>query len=326
MTTETLERPVADAAPQAPAEDIFTPVKALAMPDTLAASRTANNAVRMAQGFVIATPEDFQLASDELASIKGKWNRMEAQRTSITGPMNKALTAINALFKGPMDLLKSAESTLKGSMLDFSDEQDRIAAAAKKKADEEAAAAQKLLDDAAREVEAKAAAERQAIADAAAQTVRENAEKLEKLEQEAIEAAKSGDTSKIDAIEEQIGSVVESGDLAARQAREQSAQVNQAATVQAANLRAQSEATTSAVFTQVAPVKAAGVSKSTTYDFELLDMAKLVKHLAERPELCNLVTVDSVKMRAYVKSLGANANLPGVKVFSKSSISSRARG
>lgn len=320
MTTDILEAPVAAAE-----ENILAPVKALQLPDAVAANRTASNAVRMADSFVIATAEDFSMAADELASIKGKWNKLETQRTAITGPMNTALAAINNLFRGPMTMLKTAEATLKGSMLVYTEEQERIAAAAKKKRDEEAAVAQKLLDDAAREVENRAAAERQRIADEAAATARENAEKLEKLEQEAIAAGQSGDAAQMEAIEEQIGTLVESGDLSSRQAREEAAQIDESATIQAANLRAAASQTSSMVSTYSAPVKAAGVSKSTTYDYELLDMTKLVKHLAANPALCQLVTVDSAKMRAYVKSLGENANLPGVRVFSKSSISSRAR-
>lgn len=322
MTTETLDAPAQSAA--ATAENILTPVKALQLPDTVAANRTASNAVRMADSFVIATTEDLALAAEELAAIKGKWNRLEAQRTAITGPMNTALTAINALFKGPMGMLKDAEATLKRSILTYTEEQEKIAAAAKKKRDEEAAAAQRKIDDEAREIETKAAAERKRIADDAAATARENAEKLDKLEKEAIAAGQSGDAAQLEAIEEQIGSLVESGDLASRQAREQAAEIDESATVQAANLRAAS-AQTSMVSTYTPPVKTAGVSKSVTYDYELLDMAKLVKHIAENPALSSLLMLDSVKMRAYVKSLGDMANLPGVRVFSKGTISSRAR-
>lgn len=326
MTTDTLDAPVAaNSNTAAPADDIFTPVKALAMPDTMAAQRTANNAVRMAEGFVITSQEDFALAAEELASIKGKWNKMEAQRTSITGPMNKALDAINALFKGPMSLLKQAEVTLKASMLAFSEEQERKAAAEKKKRDEEAAAAQKIIDDQAREVEARAIAERQRLADIAADRTREDAKKLEELEQQAVAAQQSGNAEEVEAIQEQIGMLVETGDLASRQERQLSAQIDEQATVQAANLRAASTASTSMVSTYSAPARVAGVSKSVTYDWELLDIAKLVKHIAENPALASLVTVDSVKMRAYVKGLGANTNLPGVRVFSKGSISSRAK-
>lgn len=321
MTTDTLEAPASAVAD----ENILTPVKALQLPDTVAANRTASNAVRMADSFVITTAEDFSMAADELASIKGKWNKLEAQRTSITGPMNKALDAINALFKGPMNMLKSAENTLKASMLTYSDEQERIAAAAKKKLDEERAAAKRKLDDEARFVENRAAAERRRIADEAAATAKLNAEKLEKLEQEAIAAGQTGDAAQMEAIEEQIGTLVESGDLASRQAREEAAQIDESATIQAANLRAATAQTTSMVSTYSAPVKAAGISKSVTYDYELLDMAKLVKHIAENPSLAGLLMLDSVKTRAYVRSLGSMANLPGVRVFAKGSISSRAR-
>ncbi len=323
MNTDVLDNPAATA--DAPADDILAPVKGLQLPDTIAANRTASNAVRMADSFVIATAEDFTMAADELQSIKGKWNRLEAQRTAITGPMNTALAGINNLFRGPMTMLKTAEATLKGSMLVYTEEQERIAAEKKRKEDEERAAAQKKLDDAAREIEQKAANDRQAIADEAARLQRENAERLDQLEKQAIEAGQNGNTAELEAIEEQIGTLVESGDLASRQAREQSAQIDESATIEASNLRAASTQTTSMVSTYSAPAKAAGVSKSVTYDWELIDMAKLVKHIAENPSLANLLMPDSVKMRAYVKSLGDNANLPGVRVFTKGTISSRAR-
>lgn len=68
---------------------------------------------------------------------------------------------------------------------------------------------------------------------------------------------------------------------------------------------------------------AKGISTKTTIDFEVDDMVKLVKHIAEHPELIGLVAVDTVKLRAYVRGLGANCNLPGVRVFNKQTIAAR---
>lgn len=71
-----------------------------------------------------------------------------------------------------------------------------------------------------------------------------------------------------------------------------------------------------------APV-AKGISTKSTTDFEVEDLLKLVKHIAEHPDLIGLVAVDSVKLRAYVRGLGSNCNLPGVRVFSKQTIAAR---
>lgn len=75
-----------------------------------------------------------------------------------------------------------------------------------------------------------------------------------------------------------------------------------------------------------APPAIKGVSTSTTVDFEVDNLLALVQHIAAHPELINLVTADSVKIRAYVKGLGLQCNLPGVRVFNKQSLSASRRG
>jgi len=92
--------------------------------------------------------------------------------------------------------------------------------------------------------------------------------------------------------------------------------------------QAQEAATTSQMVVAAAPVvertKAAGVSVAKKIDFEVTDLHALVKHIAERPELVNLLVADSVKLRAYVKGLGMACKLPGVRVFEDRVLSARA--
>jgi hypothetical protein len=66
--------------------------------------------------------------------------------------------------------------------------------------------------------------------------------------------------------------------------------------------------------------KVAGVSERKAVDFEVVDMLALIKHVAERPELAGLLQVDSVKLRAHVKSMGMACTTPGLRVFEKSSL------
>lgn len=66
-----------------------------------------------------------------------------------------------------------------------------------------------------------------------------------------------------------------------------------------------------------------GISTTTTIDFEIVDLLALVQHVAQRPELIALVAADTTKVRAYVRGLGMQCNLPGVRVFSKQSLSAR---
>lgn len=101
---------------------------------------------------------------------------------------------------------------------------------------------------------------------------------------------------------------------------------------QAAELTAQGRTGEAAVKEQVAqmvvaaPVAVprapvvAGISTRETIDFEVTDLHALIKHVAERPELVNLLAADKVKLGAYVRGLGVQSNLPGVRVFPKQSI------
>jgi hypothetical protein len=66
--------------------------------------------------------------------------------------------------------------------------------------------------------------------------------------------------------------------------------------------------------------KVAGVSERKTVDFEIVDLHALVKHVAQHPELVGLLTFDSVKLRAHVKSMGMACTTPGLRVFEKSSL------
>ena len=56
----------------------------------------------------------------------------------------------------------------------------------------------------------------------------------------------------------------------------------------------------------------------------MVDLAALIVYVAAHPDLISLVMTDSVKLRAYVRGLGMNTNLPGVRVFEKRSMSARA--
>jgi hypothetical protein len=288
-------------------ENILAPVAALTLPDSVALSGRAQSALEFIKGFQIATAEDYSLAADELKAIKTRANKLEEQRTGITGPINKALKAINDLFRGPADLLAEAERTLKGKMLAWDQEQERIAAEVRRKAEEAAAAERRRLE--AEAAERQRQAEEQARAAAAAAQAQRDAEAA------AAAAKAAGDA-----------------EAAAAAEREAQAQAQAAAQAQAETQRAQAQAamaseTAQMVIAMPAPVekaKAAGISTSKKLDFEVVDIALLVQHIAAYPELVQLVQVDSVKLRAYVKAMGKACALPGVRVFEDRVLSARA--
>lgn len=150
-------------------ESILAPVASLTLPDSVALTNRAQSALAFIESFQITSAEDYGLAAEELQAIKRKANAVEDQRTSITGPINKALKAINDLFRGPQELLAKGEQMLKTKMLAYDQEQERIAAEARRQAEALAGAERKRLDEeaAARQREAQAQAEAAAAATAA---------------------------------------------------------------------------------------------------------------------------------------------------------------
>ncbi|MCU0776028.1 MAG: hypothetical protein MUC74_16590, partial [Ideonella sp.] len=232
----------------------------------------------------------YQMAVDELQAVKRRQKELEGQRTGIVGPLNTAVKAINALFAGPMQLLEQAEQILKTRMLSYQELQAAAAEAAR------------------REAEARAEAERRRIEAEAAEAARIAAEHAAA----AKAAAAQGDM--------QAAAVSQAA--AERAAAEAQTAVDTAQMVVAAPVMAPA----------VTPVKARGISTSSKLDFEVQDLAKLVAFIATgdgdkplaRPDLLGLVVADSVKLRAMVKALGAQANLPGVRVFEAKVMSARA--
>lgn len=101
-----------------------------------------------------------------------------------------------------------------------------------------------------------------------------------------------------------------------------------AANAQRAAAEAQAAATTAqvvvAAVVPIAAPRAKGISTSTKLDFEVTNLLELVQHVAAHPELLQLLRVDDVRLRAYVRGLGAACALPGVNVSETSVMAARA--
>jgi colicin import membrane protein len=324
MTTITDITPNSETAHQGAAPDsTLTELKSLFMPDMAVMTRRANAQLRMVASFTITSDDDYQLAGEELGTIKGRWNAMEAARTAITGPMNKALKAVNDLFRAPMATLVQAEGEIKARMLTYSTEQELIAEA-KRKADQAIAdAEQARLAAAARAVEQAAAAERQRIADVAAAQAAVAKDKQDRMNKIAADAAAAGDKAASDAAAAAAQAVAEAAAVVARQQRELDAEAAEVAHQSAAALRHEASVL-SAPVAHVALVKSSGTSVRTATDFEVTNLPEFIKHIAAHPELMGLLQPDSIKLRAYVKGLGMNAKMPGLNVFHKKTMSARA--
>lgn len=302
---------------------VLTEVKSLAIPDMAVMNSTAASALRMAKSFVITSDDDYRLAGEELQSVKGRITRMEAARTSITGPMNKALKAVNDLFRGPMGALTEAENALKGSMLTYHDEQQRRLAEERRIAEEAAEAERRRIAEEARQVELKAAAERQRIADEAAAAQAAAQAEQDRLAQEAATAAAAGDKAAAEEANRQAEASRVQAELERQQAEQRANEIAVSANESVAALRVVSSVI-SAPVASTDTAKASGTSVKGTVDYEVKSLISLVQHVAAHPELVSLLAVDTVKLRAYVRGLGLNTNLPGVYVYQKRTMSARA--
>jgi hypothetical protein len=78
------------------------------------------------QSFAIATGEQYTSAAAVLREVKTRAKALDDWRKSITKPMDEAKARVMALFKLPIEALAQAESSIKGAILAWDREQDRI--------------------------------------------------------------------------------------------------------------------------------------------------------------------------------------------------------
>lgn len=126
-----------------------------AIPTQEQLSSEANPILETAQAFVIDSPEMYEIAGDELRTIKAKAKALEDRRKAITGPMDKAKKEVMDLFRKPLEVLEKAEGALKRTMLGYQQQEREKAAQAQREAEAAAAAERAKVEEQAREAEAK---------------------------------------------------------------------------------------------------------------------------------------------------------------------------
>ena len=259
----------------------------------IALTNQARRALAGVEDFAIDSDDMLDAAGEDLRRIKAQQKAVEDQRTSITAPLNQVLKAVNDLFRPPAQFLQQAEAKLKGAMLAYTTERERQAEEARRIAEEAARRERERIEAEQWEQERQARAAAEAAQRAAA---------------EAAAAAAAGDA--------QAAAKAQMEAQAQAQAAEQASAQAQAAAITASVI--------SAPVALAAPAKVTGISTSKTVDFVVEDLHALVRHIAERPELVTLLAVDQVKLRAQVRATGMNTKLPGVRVFTKTTMAARA--
>lgn len=81
--------------------------------------RQVTKATNQAKDLVVSNQEEFDIAANLLTDIKKAYKLAEDDRTSITAPINKSLTAINARYKPFKDDLDAAEKIVKSKLGEY---------------------------------------------------------------------------------------------------------------------------------------------------------------------------------------------------------------
>jgi hypothetical protein len=125
-----------------------------------------------AETYVINSPAMAECAGEDLKAIKAKYNELDTMRKSITTPLDQAKKGVMDLFRGPLEYLERAESTLKRSLINFQQEEQRKAREAQARAEEAARKEREKLEEKAAKAEASGKTEKaEAFRDVANMTV-----------------------------------------------------------------------------------------------------------------------------------------------------------
>lgn len=247
--------------------------------------RAAMAALDTAKAVVVTTPDQFEAAGRILAQIKGKIKEVEAQRRSITDPMNASVKAVNDLFRRPKEALEAAAAYYERPMAEYKREEERNRREAEARAREE----QERLR---REAEAKAAEERKKLEDE-----RKAKEELDRKAKEAEEAAQREANPVVAFMKRQEAEQLQT------QAKEQGARVDEARESVTNALR--ESVTIQAPVDYVPQARAAGLSTRKHYSFKIVDAALIPREY---------LIPDEKKIGDVVRAEKMDTNIPGVEV------------
>lgn len=232
---------------------------------------------------------DFMLeaATEDLKTVKAKYNALEEQRFGITRPLDEAKDGVMALFRPAKEFLAEAERILKLAISSYLQEQGELRAKAEAKAREQTRIEQERL--------AKEAAERERVA-------REESERLAK---EAEAQSKAGNVTAASELKLQSDFVSMSGQQEAQDLVDR-----------AANVVVQVDAPP--------PTKVAGITGTETWSAEVVDLMELVKAIAEGKAPLKCVAADTKVLNQMARALHNELAIPGVKAKMERGISAKA--
>jgi len=257
--------------------------------------RQANNALAVAQSYVIDSTEMAEAAAEDLRDIVTRKKKLTEVRMSMTRPLDESKKRIMELFEPPATALESAENLLKNGLSVWQQHCRKI---------EEAERAE-------REKETRRLADEARAATVAA-------------EAEAAEVAKAAEAAAA-----AVKAAEASGDAEAIAAANSAAAAAEAAVV-AAEDEANATAMIADSIEYMAPVVAEkstlkGVSSRDSYKAEVVDLMALVKAVAAGEASIALLEANTKVINKQVAALKTEFKVPGIRVYTQAVVSARAR-
>lgn len=306
---------------------------ATAPPEVSRAMTAANAMYETATTLVIDGPAMYQAAGADLVDLRSRWKAIEAQRVHLKEPFLEGGRRIDAFFKVPLDRLAEAADVVKSRMIEFKDEQDRIAAEAREKEEariraEQAELERQQAEAAERQRQARLEAEAaQAAADAAAAEAQAKSDAAQaKAKAEAAAARAAGDKAAADKADAEAAEARAKAEAEAEAARLEAEAVQ--ARAQAEDLAAQQQADEAqaamdlAAVAPPAPVvqssaKASGVSGRKTWKIKTVDKRALVIAAGKAAEagddsMLAFLDVNESALNGIAKALKGAARVAGV--------------
>jgi hypothetical protein len=252
-----------------------------------------HDAVALAELVAVTDRESAEHAATVLTRLAREKRAVEEARTAIVKPLNDHVNEVNAWFKGPANALKAADDIVRGKVLAYNREAERLRRAEEARLHAEREAAERLAREEREQAErvAREAEERRASLASAAATAQE------------LAISRATDSALIDIVfDAEPDADQKRIELAQRElARRRSVRQAEAAAEAA---RAAEEATRAAPMQAVAPVERhAGIATRTTWKGTVTD-----ESLVPREYL----VVDQRLINAAVKQ--GVRTIPGVRI------------
>lgn len=279
----------------------------------------ASRALEFARTIAVNSQTSYELASVELRALKARRDALEAKRVEMKAPVLEAGRKIDDLFREPIAQIDEAMRVVKGTMITYQTEQERLAAEVRRKAEEEARRARIEAERKAREERERAEAEMRRQQQVAAEAQRA----ADEAARRAREAREANDRAAAEAAERERREAEE---------RERRAKLNAEKAVEKGEQRA-AAAMASAVEAAARPAptvelpSAAGTSTRTLWRARVVDLRKLVEAVAAGrvPLTCLEPNMQVLNQAAKAQREELAKFYPGVEAVAEKSLATRDR-